>query len=755
MASPTPVPARAERHAWSDRWLLGAFSERGVELGSRALTAASAWEALEQAGVPSAEIVGIVAAMSAVTEADLTSVGATHADLLSQELSLRYDVVPVALEGRTLVVATANPLRANLDRDLAFACGKTVSLRVAHPATVRATRQRVYAGFVDGVRRPRLEWVTAQQAVFVDVPSARGSASDALDAIIVDAMDQRASDIHLEPKEGEILVRYRVDGMLHDVTRISAELTPLVLSRLKIGAGLDIANRRRPQDGRASIVFDDRPIDLRVSTLPLGERIEKAVIRILDASATTLAFDKLGFSESEATALRRILSSSEGMVLVTGPTGSGKTTTLYSALLHLASPETNIMTVEDPIEYRLAGINQVQVESRQGLTFASVLRSLLRQDPDVLLVGEIRDAETAEIAVRASITGHLVLSTLHTNDAVSAITRLDDIGLDLANVATALRAVISQRLVRRLCTECSEPIVPAKVPNELRWLLGDKDITAARHAVGCAACRGTGYRGRLAIAELLVIDEESRQLMTKSADRRAMLQLACRSGMQPLWDVGMKKVLAGLTSLEELASHVTPPLPMAVLPQDDVDALLTELLGKGTVAPAPASMAKPVSAEPATAPRPLRGPPAARAVSRLVVAPRRDNGDATARVLVVHERFEVRRELRSAFERVGCVVLEAADGEAALTYAACLRPDAVVTDVALPRLDGVGLAQALLAETIVDDVFVCTDQRDEQMLQWISGTGVRDVIGASADVDAIAGCVLRQLSRAGQVLKVV
>jgi CheY-like chemotaxis protein len=358
------------------------------------------------------------------------------------------------------------------------------------------------------------------------------------------------------------------------------------------------------------------------------------------------------------------------------------------------------------------------------------------------------------------MTGHLVLSTLHTNDAVSALTRLADIGLDLGNLATALRAVIAQRLVRRLCPECSKPVEPLKVPSELRWLLADKDTRAVRQAVGCPACRNTGYRGRLAVSELLIIDEESRQVMSRSADRAAMLQLARRSGMNSLWDTGMQRVLDGQTSIEELAANITPPLPEATLPQADIDALLKQLLPASTTAAEPTQAQvlgwSPAPGEPVTDPKALR---ASTTVQRqsigLVIAPRATTSSDRHRVMVVHEEHHHRRALRRALESVGCVVLEAADGESALTFASCLRPDAVVTEVVLPKLNGVGLAQALLSEQIVDHVFVCTDQRDELLLQWVVGTGVTDVIAADEEMDVIAARIVRQLPQRSVGLKVV
>ena len=734
--------------------------ERGHPLAVDVQAAPSAWEALEAAGISTDEITRLVCEVAGAKPADVSRLGPEDADMLSVALAGRYDVVAVRLDGRTLEVATANPLGSNIERDLAFACARNVRVSIASPAAVRNARARVYQ-FAAPAGQSRLSWVVPKTAMMPVAAPTRGVAVETIDRIVVDAIDQRASDIHLEPQDGELLVRFRVDGVLHDVMRVPPAVTPLLLSRLKVGAGLDIADRLRPQDGRASMIFDGRPIDLRISTLPLGERVEKAVIRILDASATRLDFVALGFTDDEQAQLSHILAGTEGMVLVTGPTGSGKTTTLYSALLHMKSHETNIVTVEDPIEYRLDGVNQVQVNEKARLTFASALRSILRQDPDVVLVGEVRDVETAGIAIRASMTGHMVLSTLHTIDAASAIGRLADMGVDMSALAGALKAVIAQRLVRRLCTECSEPLPASKIPAQIAGCFDGHDTSKLRSPVGCAACRGTGYRGRMVIAEMLVVDSETQQLMARSTRRLEFLQLARQSGMHTLWETGLGRVLEGLTSCDELIANITPPIPDADLQQDDVDRLLTDLLDNAapTSATSGVHVAPATDAPPAPAPVHVEAGAAPRghaprpqhagthtSWSRLVVAPRAQ-GDGRPRVLIADEDAERRRALRKAAERIGCVVIEVNDGEAALSYACRLRPDVVITDIALKKLDGIGLLQALVLESVVAHVFVYTDQRDPALLAWARELGARDAFTTEHDVETVAARIRAELGK--------
>ena len=350
-------------------------------------------------------------------------------------------------------------------------------------------------------------------------------------------------------------VRYRIDGVLRQVMKIPRAAGIPLISRIKIISGLDIADRLRPQDGRARVAVNGIAVDLRVSTLPasLGEKV---VIRVLDSSRTVLALDKLGLSGTEQNDIQGLLDNRDGIILVTGPTGSGKTTTLYSAIRHVQSEGVNIVTVEDPVEYRLQGIVQVQVHEKAGLTFASALRSILRQDPDVVLVGEVRDRETAQIAVQASLTGHLVLSTLHTNDAPNAVTRLVDIGMEPYKIASALRGVVAQRLMRRLCPTCKEVWVEA-IPRKLhRWIQPD---TPLYRAVGCPECAMTGYRGRFSIMEILKVtgDVERAIASNDTADRIA--DIAIRNGMKSLWDSGLSHVLLGESTIDELLRVVDVP----------------------------------------------------------------------------------------------------------------------------------------------------------------------------------------------------
>jgi type IV pilus assembly protein PilB len=371
--------------------------------------------------------------------------------------------------------------------------------------------------------------------------------------LITQAIQDRASDIHIEPGEHDVRVRYRIDGVLHEVMRSPRSIQSGVISRLKIMSDINIAERRVPQDGRLSVTAHGQKIDLRVATLPTVWG-EKVVMRILDNSTATLALSDLGFADSNYARYSASFTKPYGMILVTGPTGSGKSTTLYATLNIIAKPEINVITVEDPVEYRLAGINQVQVNAKAGLTFAAALRSILRADPDVVLIGEIRDHETAQIAVEAALTGHLVLSTLHTNDAASAITRLTEMGIEPFLVGSALDCVLAQRLARRLCPKCKEPYQPT--PEELLsagfpWVPGE-ELPTLHRAAGCSACAKTGYKGRLALHEVMAVSEEIERLAVSRASATDIGETARREGMHRLRDDGMYKVRDGVTSIEEI-----------------------------------------------------------------------------------------------------------------------------------------------------------------------------------------------------------
>jgi type IV pilus assembly protein PilB len=371
--------------------------------------------------------------------------------------------------------------------------------------------------------------------------------------LISQAIQDRASDIHLEPGEHALVVRYRIDGVLHEVMKSPKNIQSGVISRLKIMSDINIAERRVPQDGRLSVNHQGKKIDLRVATLPTVWG-EKVVMRILDNSNAQMALSDLGFSEVNRETFAKSFSKPYGMILVTGPTGSGKSTTLYATLNQIARPEVNVITVEDPVEYRLPGINQVQTNAKAGLTFASALRSILRCDPDIVLIGEIRDHETAQIAVEAALTGHLVLSTLHTNDAPSAVTRLTEMGLEPFLVGSALDCVLAQRLARRLCSKCKEAYQPtpeALLLARFPWEDG-QDLPRLYRAVGCSACSKTGYRGRLALHEVMAVSETVERLAVEHASATVISETARAEGMLTLRDDGMQKVASGVTTIDEI-----------------------------------------------------------------------------------------------------------------------------------------------------------------------------------------------------------
>jgi len=374
-----------------------------------------------------------------------------------------------------------------------------------------------------------------------------------VNTVLIKASSVGASDVHFEPYEDETLVRIRMDGVLHDYMRIPPATYREVVSRIKVMAKLNVAEKRVPQDGKIRVRIGKRDYDIRVSIVPtvFGERV---VLRLLEKTGQLLTLGQLGLSEEDERRVRALAKRPHGIVLVTGPTGAGKSTTLYAMLLHVKSPKKNIITIEDPVEYQIKGVSQIQVNPKVGLTFASGLRSILRQDPDIIMVGEIRDPETAEVAVQAALTGHLVLSTIHTNDAPSAITRLKDIGIEPFLIASSLEGVIAQRLVRKVCDKCKEPYEPTK--EELRELgLGEGSYVFWRGR-GCDACLGTGYRGRTGIFEVMELDEELKRLINETQDANEIRKLARKKGMRTMLEDGIEKIKKGITTSSEVLSAV-------------------------------------------------------------------------------------------------------------------------------------------------------------------------------------------------------
>ncbi len=482
--------------------------------------------------------------------------------LIPKQFALRNVILPFSRDGNVFTCVMFNPLDVMLVDELRKITGCDINTVVATKSDILRAIEEFYDTTVitpkfqqHGHTVKSLELRSpdsGDDSIGIEGIVERAKAAPVVklvDLMLWQAIDKRASDIHLEPFENQISLRYRIDGKLYEMAPPPKHLHPPIVSRIKILSGLDIAEKRLPQDGTFMVKLKDRAIDLRVSVIPTIYG-EKVVLRILDRTGVVFELSEMGFEEEDLIKLRSAILSPYGVVFLTGPTGSGKSTTLYAILQEIKSSEKNILTVEDPVEYRLAGINQVQVKPEIGLTFASALRAFLRQDPDIMLVGEVRDLETAEICVRSALTGHLVLSTLHTNDAPSAVTRLIDIGVEPYLLAPTVLAVVGQRLVRRLCPECKEAYRPTTKD------LGSVKLNADEvyRAKGCPACNNTGYRGRTLIAEIMSSSEELKSLITHGVSYQNMRETARKLGMTTLYESGLKKVEKGITSLEEVMS---------------------------------------------------------------------------------------------------------------------------------------------------------------------------------------------------------
>ena len=478
-------------------------------------------------------------------------------DLVSDRFLKEQKVMPLAIDDKYLTVAMSDPTDMDTQDALAMACDRIVNVRVGIASEIEASIEHLY-GDRSSQMDQILDDVTIEEISDEEVDHLKDLASEApvirlVNLLIQRAVEQHASDIHIEPFEGQLKVRYRIDGVLKEVESPAKQFAAAIISRIKIMAKLDIAERRLPQDGRVRSRMQGVEFDMRISTIPTMHG-ESVVIRLLNQESVVLNFESLGFSSEVQTRLEEILRMPHGMVLITGPTGSGKTTSLYTALNLLNEPNRKIITVEDPIEYQLEGINQIQAKTSIGLTFASALRSIVRQDPDVIMVGEMRDLETAEICIKSALTGHLVLSTLHTNDAASSVTRLIEMRVEDYLLTSTLNAVLAQRLVRVLCDSCKSTIdAPQKFISDCERnnisMSGDEAICVA---TGCSECGGTGYAGRTCIVELLVLDDEIKKKILARSDAGELQKCAIESGMKTMLQDGLSKVLQGVTTLEEI-----------------------------------------------------------------------------------------------------------------------------------------------------------------------------------------------------------
>jgi type IV pilus assembly protein PilB len=494
----------------------------------------------------------------------------THIDkellkLIPERVARHYMAVPLVAHDNMIDVAMANPFDILAIDDLRALTQRRINTAIISREEARVLIEKFYTA---GAREESLEDVLrdvsethvelksdSQQNMDVALERLREQSEAApivrlVDYIIANAINERASDIHVEPQEKRLSIRYRIDGILHDVISPAKELQMAIVSRLKIMANMDIAERRLPQDGRFTIRIRHREVDLRVSTLPtiFGEKV---VMRLLEKGALSLDLERLGFDERSLEIFKRHIGRPHGMILLTGPTGSGKTTTLYSGLSAIKSPEVNIVTLEDPVEYQIGGVYQVQANPKIGLTFANGLRHILRQDPDIIMIGEIRDLETAEMGIRSALTGHLVFSTVHTNDSVGTITRLINMGIEPFLVSASLNLAVAQRLVRRICPKCRESYRPNRVTLSSLGLDMGKDIEFYRGR-GCAMCKGTGYFGRVALSEMFELRQSIRNLVLNGADNDTIRGKALELGMVTLRQNGIQKVADGVTTIEEV-----------------------------------------------------------------------------------------------------------------------------------------------------------------------------------------------------------
>ncbi len=667
--------------------------------------------------------------------------------LAPQHLAARRNILPLFVQDKTLYLAMENPLEIEIIQHIEFSTGMQVKPLIAPPSQLRETVRRHYN--VDEYVGRMLGNVADEETVSVERDEGAEKTVDISEVrkisegsqvvrlanlIMADGIKKRASDIHLEPTTKDLTVRYRVDGLLARGIRIPKWLQLPLISRIKVVAGMDIAEHRKPQDGRIRVTYGQRKIDLRVSTIPsnFGENV---VIRILDKTAAARDLAKLGMSQQHLHLYCAMLRQPQGWILVTGPTGSGKTTTLYASLYAIKDVTKNIITVEDPIEYQLGGITQVQVNRKAGLTFASGLRSILRQDPNVILVGEIRDAETADIAMQASETGHLVLSTLHTNDAISTINRLFSLGLPPDMVASNLLVVIAQRLVRTICPHCKIEYSPTE--DELRQLgLVQSHHSAMKyyHGQGCPACNKTGYCGQIGLYEMLVQTDTLREAIAQQPTKQALKRLACENGMKSMLEDGIEKIRQGMTTIEEVA-RVCP-----VEPDDLGEIIRCPGCGK-LVAHSEANCPFCRCTLRITCPKchtaveeswrfcPFCGErvsetsqPARQGMaseSSDMAAAQPDIDKQATRILIADDEPPVREMLKTLLHHQGYQVIEAQDGEEALEKIHTELPDLLLLDITMPKQNGFSVCKAIRSavETMFIPVIILTgrDSVEEKM----------------------------------------
>ncbi len=686
-------------------WLVRIAERAGLEAAERpevspGARAADAWSVVTKAyNLADAKLAELVGEYFRLNVADFNVADPNATLLIPETMARKHHIFPLREDDRNFVVATCDPTNVEAERALGFSTGRTALFEVAAPSAIQDAMDARYSpekavesllGTLEAESEDAVKLVEEMGPEAITEEDAGTTPVVKLANLIIrDGINAGASDIHIEPGRKVGAVRYRVDGVLRKHMDLPMSALNRVISRIKVLSRLDIADRLRPQDGKARVRIQNRGFDLRVSTIPAGGA-EKCVIRILDSSAS-LTLDDLELPKYELERLRALLTHRDGVVVVTGPTGSGKTTTLYGALRELADGKVNIMTVEDPIEYELPGITQTQVETKQGMTFSGALRAMLRQDPDVILVGEIRDKETAVTAAQAAMTGHLVLATVHANDAVSAVTRLADMGLQFSTIAQTLRGAIAQRLLRRVCSACAEPVRGQLTPDERR-LTDRHGIEPVVRAVGCPECGFTGYRGRLPVNEVLTVGPRFQQAVEQRKGWGTLSKVAIQGGMRPIHDVGLEWVTAGKTTLVE----VERVLGQAVDEEDE---------------------------------NTNSGPP---------------------RILLVDDDADARLLMRSILEKDGYQVEEADDGHRALQI---LEENSdynlIILDLAMPGLDGRDVLHQIrgTVETSALPVLIRTGTGSEKIEAELLEAGADDYVEKSVDAERFLARVHAVLRR--------
>ena len=629
---------------------------------------------------------------------------------ISKEMAEKYSIIPLLEKDNKLIIAMSNPLDHNAIEDIQFVVSKPVFIGLSTLSDILDAIERSYPksdlkedvipttefdASIDIIPIAKADEKTDQDLMsLADLPPVIRFTN----AIIADAIGRRASDIHIEPQKDDqnktiLTVRCRVDGIMHEALRTDRHVHGPMVSRIKIISGLDISERRKPQDGKAQVVYGKEKYDLRVSSIPTTYG-EKITMRILDPATARMSPEDLGFSDNDLNTILDAISRSQGIILVTGPTGSGKSSTLYACLNNLNTPLVNIITVEDPVEFDVAGINQVQINAKAGITFAAGLRSILRQDPDIVMVGEIRDAETAEIAFQAAQTGHLVLSTLHTNDAPSAVTRLLDLGVDDFQISSALIAVVGQRLVRRIHDDCKvQDDLSPKIMGRIQPFIDNVTQPTFWKGAGCTACQNTGYMGRMGIYEILLVTSPLRNLIKPNVSLETLKDVARKEGFQAMPEDGIAKALQGLTTIEEVFRVAPPEIKAEVIPPK-----------KPTLPGKVAFIEKESKSKLPTYEESLSDPSTSDRIPAFAEDGREEISALPITVLVVDDEEVDRMIICDALESENYVTVVAENGNEALEKVKEEQPDLIVTDYIMPQMNGMVLVKNLKADKKTSDI---------------------------------------------------